>query len=503
MAIVKLNGARLAPLRLGIIFPWIVAVSLLLLALFGWLSYDYVRGIPDFLGCPWPDPIAYLTQAKMMAAGHLSAPTPVFPEFFDEDCCLNYHGRFFGKYPPGWPALLAIGLKCGFPWMVNPILTVAALLLVYVFARKFFDPLTGIIAFTFASVSATILWGATGYFSEPLAFLSTTLLVFCSLLALKESGRLWSLTAGASLGILFCTHPSTAFAMCVPVAGVWTAAAIRDQGRWMRGIFFAIGAVPLFILHFAYNRHLTGAPFTFPHSLFCVYDRLGFGLRAPGNHYPPTYYGPGHIPYNIISQVKEVALLAAPLSPLFIGALLIKPVRKIEWFFLLTAASFVGFHAFFHTATVRYHNPAMAIISIACAVGLTKIAKWLLGAEKAGAGALVAAALLCFASAATIAAPIAIFESKGQSAFMDPFLKVKAARIENALVVIRSAPPGSFSNYFTQNAPDFSGPVLYANHLGMRDTAIFSLYPSRKDYYYDFDPVSGKGALSPVFSSLP
>ena len=222
MAIVKLNGARLAPLRLGIIFPWIVAVSLLLLALFGWLSYDYVRGIPDFLGCPWPDPIAYLTQAKMMAAGHLSAPTPVFPEFFDEDCCLNYHGRFFGKYPPGWPALLAIGLKCGFPWMVNPILTVAALLLVYVFARKFFDPLTGIIAFTFASVSATILWGATGYFSEPLAFLSTTLLVFCSLLALKESGRLWSLTAGASLGILFCTHPSTAFAMCVPVAGVWT-----------------------------------------------------------------------------------------------------------------------------------------------------------------------------------------------------------------------------------------------------------------------------------------
>ena len=163
----------------------------------------------------------------------------------------------------------------------------------------------------------------------------------------------------------------------------------------------------------------------------------------------------------------------------------------------------MGFHAFFHTATVRYHNPAMAIISIACAVGLTKIAKWLLGAEKAGAGALVAAALLCFASAATIAAPIAIFESKGQSAFMDPFLKVKAARIENALVVIRSAPPGSFSNYFTQNAPDFSGPVLYANHLGMRDTAIFSLYPSRKDYYYDFDPVSGKGALSPVFSSLP
>jgi len=86
---------------------------------------------------------------------------------------------------------------------------------------------------------------------------------------------------------------------------------------------------------------------------------------------------------------------------------------------------------------------------------------------------------------------------------MDPFLKVKAARIENALVVIRSAPPGSFPTILRKMLPIFPGPVLYANHLGMRDTAIFSLYPSRKDYYYDFDPVSGKGALSPVFSSLP
>ena len=502
MAIVKLNESRLAPLRLGIIFPWIAAVSLLLLALFGWLSYDYLKGIPDYLGCPWPDPGAYLMQAKMMAAGHLSAPSPQLPEFFNEDCCLNYHGRFFGKYPPGWPALLAIGLKSGLPWLMNPILTVAGLLMVYAFARKFFDPTTAIIAFVFASTSDIVMWACKNYFSEPLAFLSMTFFVFCSLCALKEVSRAWSIAAGISLGALFLAHPSTAIAICIPVACFWIIASIRDRTHIIHGIFLIAGAFPLFILHFLYNQNLTGSPFTLPHSLFCAYDRLGFGLRAPGNRFPPTYYGPMNVPYNIISQLKEMSA-TVPIAPLFISALLLKPIRKIEWFIVLAAVSFVGFHSLFHTATVRYHMPAMAIIALGCAAGITKIARWFLGAEKAGPGAFLVAMMLSFAGAVTITAPIAFYESKGQSLLMNPFLKVRAARLENAIVVLRSLPPMGYSDCYTQNAPDFSNSVLYVNDLGARDTALFALYPSRKFYYYDFDPVSAKGSLSPVFSSLP
>jgi hypothetical protein len=210
-----------------------------------------------------------------------------------------------------------------------------------------------------------------------------------------------------------------------------------------------------------------------------------------------------NVPYNIISQLKEISFATVPIAPLFISALLLKPIRKNEWFIVLTVASFVGFHSLFHTATVRYHMPAMAIIALGCAVGITKIAKLFLGAKKSVPGAFVVAMMLSFAGAITITVPFALYESKGQSLLMDPFLKVKAAGLEKAIVVLRSLPPMGYSDYYTQNAPDFSNSVLYVNDLGARDTALFALYPSRKVYYYDFDPVSAKGSLSPVFSSLP
>src|SRR5437764_459246 len=55
------------------------------------------------------------------------------------------HGRAFSRYPPGWPALLAIGAKLGVPWLVNPLLgTLLMLLMLAHVERRMGKELVGV-----------------------------------------------------------------------------------------------------------------------------------------------------------------------------------------------------------------------------------------------------------------------------------------------------------------------------------------------------------------------
>ena len=74
------------------------------------------------------DDYSYLYQAKLFASDKLYAEDPLYDRdlpFYD--CLATYCFRDdqrhrFSQYPPGWPALLAVGVKLGVPWLVNPLL---------------------------------------------------------------------------------------------------------------------------------------------------------------------------------------------------------------------------------------------------------------------------------------------------------------------------------------------------------------------------------------------
>ena len=74
------------------------------------------------------DDYSYLYQAKLFASGKLSAEDPIYnpslPFYgcIETYCLRDYQGHRFSKYPPGWPALLAVGVKLGVPWLVDPLL---------------------------------------------------------------------------------------------------------------------------------------------------------------------------------------------------------------------------------------------------------------------------------------------------------------------------------------------------------------------------------------------
>src|SRR5437762_7241112 len=65
---------------------------------------------------PSGDDYSYLYQAKLFASGELYAQDALYDaanplhNCVDTSCIADNHGRRFSKYPPGWPAFLALGV---------------------------------------------------------------------------------------------------------------------------------------------------------------------------------------------------------------------------------------------------------------------------------------------------------------------------------------------------------------------------------------------------------
>ena len=95
-------------------------------------------------GMLWGDESAYRAQAEMFASGHLwaAAPAPTAADAARSAHELHFthfilhDGHWFTKYPPLWPAVLALGVLAGARWLVNPLLAVIALGIIYRMARR-------------------------------------------------------------------------------------------------------------------------------------------------------------------------------------------------------------------------------------------------------------------------------------------------------------------------------------------------------------------------------
>ena len=76
---------------------WVVAASTL-------LSFFVYERHPHIA-----DEVVYLLHAKYLAHGMLAMPLPPVPEAFNIDLMIYQPDRWFSAFPPGWPAMLALG----------------------------------------------------------------------------------------------------------------------------------------------------------------------------------------------------------------------------------------------------------------------------------------------------------------------------------------------------------------------------------------------------------
>jgi hypothetical protein len=235
------------------------------------------------------DELAYLYQARIFAGGQIVIDSPENFAAFWQPFVIDFEpsGKRFGKYPPGWPALLAFGELLGHAWLVNAILGALTVIMVFQIGREIWGPPVGLVAAILTAFSpATLLLNAT-LMAHTSSLFFATLFLWCSWRFDQGPDRIrWAVGAGLALGSLFTTRPLSAVAIALPIV-VWMGVRIvscqptvTTEGRTARvrasaavlvaGALVA-SALPLF------NYAATGHPTANLYRLVWDYDRLGFG----------------------------------------------------------------------------------------------------------------------------------------------------------------------------------------------------------------------------------
>ncbi|HUF38400.1 MAG TPA: hypothetical protein VMN57_07750 [Anaerolineales bacterium] len=271
----------------GIDFSELIALALSLAAvLAAYLVADRIYDrIPHI-----EDEIAYVWQARAMAAGAVTAPTPPLENRFLVPFVVDHEGLRFGKYPLGWPALLSVGIRLGLRAWVNPLLGGLAVWLTYVLGRRLLGRPAGLIAAVLTATSPFFLMISGSLLSHALGLVLALAFVLAwwdvvgprEGAGSPEAGRLpgWIpvLAAGGAIGALAVTRPFTAAGAALPFVVQAIVLFVRGPGA-LRRRFAGVALIGALIgsLHLLWQAAAAGDPFFNLYTLWWPYDRAGFG----------------------------------------------------------------------------------------------------------------------------------------------------------------------------------------------------------------------------------
>ncbi len=254
-----------------------ILLSLLAVVFSYWIARRYYENLAHL-----EDEMAYVWQAEVIARGHLTTPSPAQPDSFLWPFVVDYNGQRFGKYPPGWPALLAVGERFGQRDLVNPLLAGLAIWLIYRLGKRTLGENIGLLASALTLLSPFFLVNSASLLSHPFGLVLSAgfALAWLEAFGRPTSARPWlaTLTAGILLGVMVLTRPFTALAVALPfgVHGLYLLA----RGDWsVRRRVLSLGAAAgmIGLLYFAWQYTVTGNALLNPYILWWPYDQIGFG----------------------------------------------------------------------------------------------------------------------------------------------------------------------------------------------------------------------------------
>jgi hypothetical protein len=219
---------------------------------------------------PSGDDYSYLYQAKLFASGKMYAEDPLYDKagplhhFVDTNNLIDNQGHRFSKYPPGWPALLALGALLGVPWLIDPILGAILVFLVL----RYVEQQTGESLMKVAGLLLTLCLFFCYYAASLRAHMATALFVFAAFVAYdaaqQRTGRSRLLLFGA--GALLGYSSMIRYIDWVPL-GAWIGVALLRRKRFTELTFFGVGFGLLASGNLIYDVFFTGHPFQPPPAL--------------------------------------------------------------------------------------------------------------------------------------------------------------------------------------------------------------------------------------------
>ena len=314
------------------------------------------KGRPIFL-----DEMSQLLQARAYARGSLTTSTGPFAEFVSILHTVYADGRGYSQFPPGGPAMLAIGMLLGVPWLVNPLCGAVA-----VGAFAWFVLATeqqrsvAVGAVVLFALAPFMLFMSASHMNHVPTLMWLTVAMAALVATLREGVRPGAaFLCGFSLGAAAAIRPVDGLAFALP-AGLWLAwRAVRETVRgdevrrraaWIELFCAGVGvALPMLAVMWV-NSKTTGAPLLFG------YEVLWGKRHALGFHDAP--WGPPHTPARGFEQLNlyflrlQSYLFDAPVPALLaaVAALVLaRRVSSIDRYFAASSLLLIGMYwAYWH-----------------------------------------------------------------------------------------------------------------------------------------------------------
>ena len=450
------------------------------------------------------DEIAYIWQARVFAAGELTVETPPATRSMLVPFVVDRNGQRFGKYPPGWPVVLAFGERFGLRAWINPVLAGLAVWLTYRLGRRLFAPWTALLASGLTLLSPFFLINAGSLLSHVWSLcLSLGLAIaWLDLFPRPAPGpaRAWMrvLAAGLCLGLLALTRPLSAVGVALPffLHGIWL---LWRGGPAARGRVLAIGALAAAVaaLLLVWQYAVTGDALSNPYVLWWSYDRIGFGEgvgRMAGG--PSLHWAWINLKTSLRAGVNDLFGWTG-WSWLFLpfGLWAVRRERR-AWLPLAVVFSLVLVYlAYWIGASLygpRYYFEGLFSLTLLTAAGIAWLARQLADRlRRPRAGWAVYALLLALTvHNLTVYLPVRMASMQGLHGIsrerLLPFQSQAALALTPALIIVH--PQQVWTEYgalIELEDPWLSTPFIFAHSYGpAADEVLVRAYPGRQVYHY-------------------
>jgi hypothetical protein len=479
-----------------------LALAILTAVACAWIAHNIFENVPHV-----EDEFANLWQAHAMAKNEVYLPSPPMPRAFLVPFVIDYEGRRFAKYPPGWPATLSLGVRAGNPYLVNPLLAGLAVWMIYRLGSKISRPEIGLLAALLAAVSpmllmlsATIMPHSLSLFLV-LAFILAWLEMFPHQAA-PDSERpqipawLLILIAGLSLGALALTRPLTAVGVAIPFAVHGAIILIRGSRKQrICAVLTAVLVVAIALLLPLWQAALTGKPWLNPYTLWWPYDQVGFGPgHGRGEDGHDLLAGLGNMIFSMRSAIHD--LFGWPyLSWLFLPFGIVALRRNRDgWLAFGVFLSLVVVHWAYWVGSwlfgPRYYYEALPGLAITSALGVAWLGGWIGNASRWLFQRRVASVVLAFLLILiniTMYLPLRIGGMHGlYGVDRSAQLPVENADLGQSLIIVHTVESWyEYGVLITLGPPYMEGDLLLAISRGIeKDEELMGYYPELPVFHY-------------------
>ncbi|MAE63520.1 MAG: hypothetical protein CMJ18_04550 [Phycisphaeraceae bacterium] len=257
----RLTAAPRRWLAFAIVVPVVLAAVMCRFAL---------EGIAHF-----SDALTYLIQGRMLMAGDMVMPTPDHEDLFRHSMFfVAVDGRFFGKYPLGWPLIVGIFDHLRVGYLANATLVGFGAFLTHRLARQLTSRRAALIAALLVGLSPWLWFTGANFSSHAASMCALTGFIWLFLDALRTERYRSALGAGLFLGAGVLIRPADAAMYAFVPILVVLAQLVRRPKSWIAlGPLIAAAALIGVTVYFWQNATTTGSALTSPYTLESRWDR--------------------------------------------------------------------------------------------------------------------------------------------------------------------------------------------------------------------------------------